>query len=94
MGRISVSLLGFLFLALCLRASMAEGTGYVKYKDPKQRLGARMKNLLKQMTLEEKIGQMVQIERLNATADVMKNYFIGIYNIYIYMHRLECFLFL
>lgn len=29
------------------------------------------------MTLEEKIGQMVQIERLNATADVMKNYFIG-----------------
>ncbi|KAE8037911.1 hypothetical protein FH972_010463 [Carpinus fangiana] len=56
---------------------MAEGTGYVKYKDPKQRLGARMKNLLNQMTLEEKIGQMVQIERLNATADVMKNYFIG-----------------
>ncbi|XP_059457869.1 uncharacterized protein LOC132187540 [Corylus avellana] len=77
MGRISVSLLGFLFLALCLRASMAEGTGYVKYKDPKQRLGARMKNLMNQMTLEEKIGQMVQIERLNATADVMKNYFIG-----------------
>ncbi|KAL5708960.1 beta-glucosidase [Ranunculus cassubicifolius] len=31
----------------------------------------------KRMTLEEKIGQMTQIERMNATADVMKNYFIG-----------------
>lgn len=57
---------------------MAEAQGYVKYKDPKQPLGARMKNLLNIMTLEEKIGQMVQIERANATADVMKNYFIGI----------------
>lgn len=57
---------------------MAEAQGYVKYKDPKQPLGARMKNLLNIMTLEEKIGQMVQIERANATAEVMKNYFIGI----------------
>jgi len=56
---------------------MAEAQGYVKYKDPKQPLGARMKNLLNIMTLEEKIGQMVQIERANATAEVMKNYFIG-----------------
>merc|ERR1712183_102210 len=29
------------------------------------------------MTVEEKIGQMVQIERANATADIMKNYLIG-----------------
>ncbi|KAJ4796156.1 Glycosyl hydrolase family protein [Rhynchospora pubera] len=29
------------------------------------------------MSLEEKIGQMSQIERVNATADVMKEYFIG-----------------
>ncbi|KAJ4885035.1 Glycosyl hydrolase family protein [Raphanus sativus] len=29
------------------------------------------------MTLQEKIGQMVQIEYSVATADVMKNYFIG-----------------
>jgi hypothetical protein len=29
------------------------------------------------MTLAEKIGQMSQIERVNATADVMKNCFIG-----------------
>jgi hypothetical protein len=35
------------------------------------------------MTLAEKIGQMSQIERENATFDVMRNYFIGI---------LDCFL--
>ncbi|XP_065850503.1 uncharacterized protein [Euphorbia lathyris] len=29
------------------------------------------------MTLEEKIGQMVQVERSVATPDAMKNYFIG-----------------
>ncbi|XP_062173387.1 uncharacterized protein LOC133878851 isoform X2 [Alnus glutinosa] len=77
MERISIFFLGILFFALCFRASMAETKGYVKYKDPKQPLGARMKDLLNKMTLEEKIGQMVQIERLNATADVMKNYLIG-----------------
>jgi hypothetical protein len=29
------------------------------------------------MTVEEKIGQMSQIERVNATARVMQKYFIG-----------------
>jgi beta-glucosidase len=51
--------------------------GYLKYKDPKQPLGARIKDLMKRMTLAEKIGQMAQIERTSATPDVMKNYFIG-----------------
>lgn len=50
---------------------------YVKYKDPKQAIGVRIKDLMKRMTLEEKIGQMVQIERSVATSDVMKKYFIG-----------------
>lgn len=36
---------------------------YLKYKDPKQPLGARIRDLMSRMTLEEKIGQMVQIER-------------------------------
>ncbi|CAK7329241.1 unnamed protein product [Dovyalis caffra] len=50
---------------------------YLKYKDPQKPLGARIKDLMKRMTLEEKIGQMVQIERTVATPDVMKKYFIG-----------------
>lgn len=64
------------FVVLCLCAVVAEGE-YVKYKDPKQPVGARIKDLMKRMTLEEKIGQMTQIERKVATADVMKQNFIG-----------------
>lgn len=54
-----------------------------KYKDSKQPLNKRIDDLLRRMTLAEKIGQMSQIERENATFDVMRNYFIGI---------LDCFL--
>lgn len=50
----------------------------VKYKDPKQPVAARVKDLLGRMTVDEKIGQMVQIERISATPDIMKHYFIGI----------------
>ncbi|XP_019187419.1 PREDICTED: uncharacterized protein LOC109181906 isoform X1 [Ipomoea nil] len=48
-----------------------------KYKDPKQPVGARVKDLLARMTLAEKIGQMVQIDRSVASAQVMRDYFIG-----------------
>ncbi|KAF7831601.1 Lysosomal beta glucosidase [Senna tora] len=75
MGRSYIPIVGILLLFFCLvSVSQAE---YLKYKDPKQPLNVRIRDLLKRMTLEEKIGQMTQIERLNATADVMKKYFIG-----------------
>ncbi|CAN4100719.1 unnamed protein product [Withania somnifera] len=63
-------------LFCCLWAVIVEAE-YLKYKDPKQPLGTRIKDLMKRMTLEEKIGQMTQIERKVASADVMKQYFIG-----------------
>ncbi|KAG8391045.1 hypothetical protein BUALT_Bualt01G0147100 [Buddleja alternifolia] len=50
---------------------------YIKYKDPKQPVGVRIKDLVGRMSLEEKIGQMVQIDRIAATPDIMKNYYIG-----------------
>lgn len=50
---------------------------YIKYKDPNQPISVRINDLLSHMTLEEKIGQMTQIERKVAESDVMKNYFIG-----------------
>nr|BBD18023.1 beta-glucosidase [Gentiana triflora] len=50
---------------------------YIKYKDPKQLVEVRVKDLLSRMTLEEKIGQMVQIERTVATSLVMKDFYIG-----------------
>lgn len=61
---------------LCLWAAVTEAQ-YAKYKDPKQPLNVRIKDLMKRMTLEEKIGQMTQIERKVASSDVMKQYFIG-----------------
>ncbi|XP_044948775.1 beta-glucosidase BoGH3B-like [Hordeum vulgare subsp. vulgare] len=50
---------------------------YPKYKDPNQPLAVRIKDLLGRMNLAEKIGQMTQIERVNATAEAMSKYFIG-----------------
>lgn len=62
-------------LLLCF-ASMGNAE-YMKYKDPKQPINTRIKDLISRMTLAEKIGQMTQIERQVASSDVMKNYFIG-----------------
>ncbi|XP_048428576.1 beta-glucosidase BoGH3B-like isoform X1 [Pyrus x bretschneideri] len=50
---------------------------YIMYKDPTQPAAARVGDLLSRMTLEEKIGQMVQIDRSVASIDAMKTYFIG-----------------
>ncbi|XP_078156034.1 uncharacterized protein LOC144551793 [Carex rostrata] len=66
----------FVVLLICCSA-LTEAAGYVKYKDPNLPIKARVEDLLRRMTLAEKIGQMSQIERLNATSDVLKNYFIG-----------------
>ncbi|XP_058766987.1 uncharacterized protein LOC131640625 [Vicia villosa] len=52
-------------------------TEYLKYKDPKQPLNTRIKDLIGRMTLEEKIGQMLQIERTVASADIVNKYYIG-----------------
>jgi len=65
----------FVLLVLCL-AVLARADDY-KYKDPKQPLSVRIKDLLGRMTLAEKIGQMTQIERENATTGVLSKYFIG-----------------
>ncbi|CAI0452424.1 unnamed protein product [Linum tenue] len=68
-----------LVLVSCNSSFAAAGAKplYLKYKDPKQPVGARIKDLVKRMTLEEKIGQMVQIDLTVASSDVMKNYYLG-----------------
>ncbi|KAM0929556.1 hypothetical protein ACQ4PT_001598 [Festuca glaucescens] len=65
----------FVLLMFCL--AVLGSADYLKYKDPKQSVGVRVKDLLARMTLAEKIGQMTQIERENATAGVLSKYFIG-----------------
>nr|AEP33568.1 b-1,4-glucanase [Gossypium tomentosum] len=64
------------FMGLVLWCCLTKAE-YMKYKDPKQAVHVRTRDLLDRMTLEEKIGQMVQIERSVASADVMNKYFIG-----------------
>uniref|UniRef100_A0A803R2W4 Glycoside hydrolase family 3 N-terminal domain-containing protein n=1 Tax=Cannabis sativa TaxID=3483 RepID=A0A803R2W4_CANSA len=67
---------GFLVLILCLAIADASDS-YYKYKDPKQPINVRINDLVKRMTVEEKIGQMTQIDRTVASNEVMKKYFIG-----------------
>lgn len=75
MGGFRICFLGVLLL--CCWAAIGEATGHMNYKDSNQPLMARVNDLTSRMTLEEKIGQMTQIERSVATAEIMKKYFIG-----------------
>ncbi|KAK2982870.1 hypothetical protein RJ640_009712, partial [Escallonia rubra] len=70
--RISIPIVGLLLLL----ATFGEAK-HALYKDPKQPVEARVRDLLKRMTLAEKIGQMVQVDRVNITAKIMKEYGIG-----------------
>ncbi|XP_027065173.1 uncharacterized protein [Coffea arabica] len=71
------SLLAFGIALFCICAAMKAEAEYLPYKDPKQPLNTRIKDLLSRMTLEEKIGQMVQIDRSIASREIMKKYYIG-----------------
>ncbi|XP_038994423.1 beta-glucosidase BoGH3B-like isoform X1 [Hibiscus syriacus] len=57
--------------------AMVVGAEYVSYKDPKQPVAVRVKDLMSRMTLAEKIGQMTQIDRSVATEQIMRDYSIG-----------------
>ncbi|XP_061943952.1 uncharacterized protein LOC133668202 [Populus nigra] len=72
MARIPIFLMGL----VVIWAALAEAE-YMIYKDAAKPLNSRIKDLMSRMTLEEKIGQMTQIERGVASAEVMKDYFIG-----------------
>ncbi|CAH9100154.1 unnamed protein product [Cuscuta epithymum] len=59
---------------ICFCADASEA---VKYKDPKLPVGIRIRDLMKRMSIAEKIGQMTQIERHVASPAVIRKYFIG-----------------
>ncbi|KAL0307286.1 UNVERIFIED_CONTAM: Beta-glucosidase BoGH3B [Sesamum radiatum] len=72
-----------LLLQIASRVGAATTTGDLKtstlYKDPKKPMNMRIKNLMQQMTLEEKIAQMSQVNRLQAEEDptILRDYSIG-----------------
>ncbi|KAK3027359.1 hypothetical protein RJ639_040958, partial [Escallonia herrerae] len=72
--RVSIPLLGLLWL--CVWAAVGESK-YMAYKDPRQPIVVRINDLMARMTLEEKIGQMTQIDRVSATPEILKEYSIG-----------------
>lgn len=51
--------------------------GPVIYTDPSQPVEARVEDLLKRMTLDEKIGQMTQVEKNSIAPGDITKYFIG-----------------
>jgi beta-glucosidase len=55
----------------------AEGLGPIIYTDPTQPVEARVEDLLKRMTLDEKIGQMTQVEKNSIAPGDITKYFIG-----------------
>jgi beta-glucosidase len=75
MAKAWIALVGLLFI--CCWSSTMGAEEHVLYKDPTKPVDKRVKDLLKRMTLEEKIGQMVQLERTNMTAEIMRKYYIG-----------------
>lgn len=82
MGRRSPAFPCILLLAIVVTGSSTSlvaraDQSYVKYKDPKQQIQERVSDLVGRMTLEEKIGQMSQIERANASSSVIQKYFVG-----------------
>lgn len=84
MLRKTLSLLGLLLL--CCLISTVEARAHarakskathMKYKDETEPIEERIRDLMSQMTLAEKIGQMVQLDRTSATRDIMRDYAIG-----------------
>ncbi|KAG4927614.1 hypothetical protein JHK85_054100 [Glycine max] len=73
MAKISILLVG---LWLLVNWSGLLDAKNMKYKNPKHSTDTRVEDLVSRMTLEEKIGQMLQVERKYVSADLLKKYFI------------------
>lgn len=58
-------------------AEAGEDLGPIIYTDPSQPVEARVEDLLKRMTLDEKIGQMTQVEKNSIQRGDITKYYIG-----------------
>ncbi|XP_074359959.1 uncharacterized protein LOC141700086 [Apium graveolens] len=65
---------GLLLLLLLCVSCMGESQEYMAYKDPSKPVNVRVMDLVGRMTVEEKIGQMAQIDRRNLTVEMMRSF--------------------
>lgn len=66
------------FIPSCSSSTIKEAKVSSKtYKDPKASVEVRVKDLLSQLTVEEKAGQMLQVERNYLSSSDIKNYGLG-----------------
>jgi len=80
MAKLSFLSMGvILFLCCCsaIARTVPADPGYSKYKDPSQPVHARIRDLMRRMTLQEKIGQMTQVDYSVVTPEVLRDYSIG-----------------
>lgn len=73
----SLPILGLVLLLASRVGAVAQKPIDTRYKDPKRPMTIRIKSLIDQMTLEEKIGQMAQIDKRGATPEILRDYSIG-----------------
>ncbi|MBC8061795.1 MAG: glycoside hydrolase family 3 C-terminal domain-containing protein [Clostridiaceae bacterium] len=73
----SILVFSMIFGSANLSTVSAATTPIPIYRDQSKTVDARVNDLLSQMTLDEKIGQMVQAERLTATPAEVANYSLG-----------------
>src|SRR5215510_6739169 len=66
-----------ILLSACGETTASTEPGPVSPTDSSQPIDARVEDLLKQMTLEEKIGQMTQVEKGSIGPGDITKYFIG-----------------
>ncbi|KAM7259103.1 hypothetical protein ACFE04_014844 [Oxalis oulophora] len=71
------TLVVILLLCSMVAAAMAQRSRHVTYKDPTKPVNTRIKDLMTRMTLAEKIGQMVQLDRTAVTWGILRDYSIG-----------------
>lgn len=69
--------MAFVGLVLLLSLTVQARGEYIKYKDPKQPINVRIRDLMGRMTLAEKIGQMAQLERAAVAPDLLRDYSVG-----------------
>jgi beta-glucosidase len=73
-----LKLLIFLLLLSSYGSSSSSSSSSSSYKDPHASVEDRVEDLLRRMSLEEKLGQMLQIDRTAANASVIRRFFVGI----------------